>query len=322
MNHPFSCPVAQSTLRLVRLPHLIPANDTIFCFHFLFMYSACWIGVIPGHAGWRFVQLAVSRSISSPTSAGNGKEDSIPRTTIKAVPEALPEEDDVELKCIDSARSTANYSPPPLFANVPTTVTVEDIAAAAGESSSSFDRKDDRVDEVGQSCGNAEDFVMASKRKRRIEIPRSQQSAQIAQEGRAAAAAPSTNSTTMNPAEKDSYLKRFCAGGVEFVAKERNNGGDHTERQADEGGAQKCGSASPSINCNGREEQASIEDNPDDPKEDQHNRREVKSVAELVGGKMRFLSEGRPAVSGVQAMAIEFEVGSVLQSWRLNREFR
>lgn len=242
---------------------------------------------------------------------------------MKAVPD-----DDVELlKCIDSVRSTTNYSPPPLFANVPTTVTLEDLAAAAGENSNLGRKDDSREDEVGKSwSGNAEDFVIASKRKRRIEIPRSQ-SAQVALERTAPAAAPTPNSMNMNATEKDSYLKSFCAGGVEFVAKKRNNGADYT----DEDGAQKCGGASLLINCNGREEQGSREEKEEseahNPKEDQNNRREVLSVSELVGGKIGFLSEGRPAVSGVQAMAIEFEVGCVLfclwiQFWRLNGQFQ
>lgn len=34
----------------------------------------------------------------------------------------------------------------------------------------------------------------------------------------------------------------------------------------------------------------------------------IKSMTELVSGKIKFLSEGRPAVSGVQAMAIQLEV--------------
>lgn len=211
-----------------------------------------------------------------------------------------------------------------------TTVTLEDIAAAAG--GGEFYTTDDRgkrktavqnalVDEEGvaeraedhpMNCGNAEDFVIASKkRKRRIEIPRIPRVTQemdLADSGSASTTA--SNAKTMvggdKKCAKDSYLNTFCAGGMAFSANGEQDQMNGNELNSFDVPRQVCEGTAGEEET-GREEltQKMIPE-----QQQKEHRKEIKSTADLVGGKIKFLSEGRPAVSGVQVMAIQLEVST------------
>lgn len=215
----------------------------------------------------------------------------------------------------ESVRSANSYSPPPLFANVTT------IAAAAGECLQVGEEDDDMdrtqvVDEKQPHIlnGNADDFVIASKRRRRIEIPRIPKNGAdaYAMDGQNATAIgiekgnigiieSSSDRAGVSGKRKESYLNNFCAGGVEFT-KETNS------EQSTESGVLKSenclANALPEVTNGGL-----VEEQEKNPKTSLHLQKEqIKPIAELVAGKIKFLSEGRPAVSGVQVMAIQYEV--------------
>lgn len=246
-----------------------------------------------------------------------------------------------------------------MFANVPTTVTLEDIAAAAGEggvTETQINRKrrddeEERNETLNKRINIGQDVDRnASKRRRRIEIPRVPKKENLRnkniskEEDRTSTTPPlddgavDMNKVTMTGQDKkmskESYLNNFCAGGIEIISTDNNlirmqNGKDTSAGVED--------SMQPLItttSVNGNEEQrngahlavsGSMADNGTatgshcgspadqvDPEEQMQQRTEIKSIADLVSGKMKFLSEGRPAVSGVQAMAIQLEVSKVV----------
>lgn len=223
---------------------------------------------------------------------------------------------------------------------------MEDIAAAAGECRDQKENRngadvDDESEGPGSGSGsnsrrrtdrngNAEDCVIASKRRRRIEIPRIPVKKAIAAEE--PTITPDLTTTTsatrgtgeISMAKEYLYLNSFCAGPVEFVGHQGSDEDTDGGQQSQQKNGLNCGGdASPPINCSssGRRNdkngtrglQVSAEENHDQQQESREDggqvqRVEIKSIADLVGGKMKFLSEGRPAVSGVQAMAIQLEV--------------
>lgn len=255
-----------------------------------------------------------------------------------------------------TARLANNYSPPPLFANVTTTVTLEDIAALAGAADPPECRhllgQEDSLN--GAAVDNDDDdkmetrdnFVIASKRRRRIEIPKiptkrknTHTKEQQADLNTMALSSHGMNATPIGPDDKmtvakEVYLNNFRAGGTEFMdkhkanAKEeevgsggqwttRNAGGDDASPQilllkSNGSGEQNGGSGHGSMagNCSGGSSVNRIE--LEEEKQRQQQGTDIKSIADLVSGKMKFLSEGRPAVSGVQAMAIQLEVSLTL----------
>lgn len=246
-----------------------------------------------------------------------------------------------------------------MFANVPTTVTLEDIAAAAGEGGvtelqlnrNRRDEEEERNETLNKRLNIGDDVDRnASKRRRRIEIPRIPKKDNLRnknnskEEDRTGTTPPlddgamDMNKMTMTGPDKkmskESYLNNFCAGGIEIISTDNNlirmqNGKDARAGQ----GSGVEDSMQPLItttSVNGNEEQRNGEHLPllgsmadngtatgtyggspvhqGDQEEQMQQRTEIKSIADLVSGKMKFLSEGRPAVSGVQAMAIQLEV--------------
>ena len=269
---------------------------------------------------------------------------------------------------IDAIRSANSYSPPPLFANTTTTLTLADITAAAhasggrlGQSTISHGEEggedvdgDVRKRTIHHPNGNAQDFVVASKRRRRIEIPRIAKKNGRGEGWNAAErmGAGGMDKVTANGSSSSSAsasYNNFCAGGLEFTDKQQSqhpeNGGEKADKDeelqrhggesatqsndSDLRGAGGAGSRSTDGNDIGsdRRDEKPGESTASHPKvvrlaasgiykedarqevdEQPQIRRDIKSIADLVGGKMKFLSEGRPPVSGVQAMAIQLEV--------------
>lgn len=254
-------------------------------------------------------------------------------------------EDAPQTSSIECDRLASNYSPPPLFANVPTTVTVDEIEEAAATATgtrcvSECDRKlsmhaAGSVDGISggrmhsDRNGNAADLVVATKRKRRIEIPR------IAEKNRPPLKGQPQNTSEesvivgktmdteiagpdkMATGSQASYLNNFRAGGIEFIDEERMR--QNVESEGMTAGDDVNALASNKRHCNGGPEgggsptttktvDSATDGGQLDDAQKNLDHGDIKRTADLVTGKMRFLSEGRPSVSGVQVMAIQLEV--------------
>lgn len=200
-------------------------------------------------------------------------------------------------------------------------MTVEDIEALSGHSSKVDAEEEEAIssDTFQRGEGTAEDFTISSKRRRRIEIPRQEQknqrnSAEVKTDGR-----------RMNLL----YKNNFRSGGVEFAGnvketeetkkkKRMKNGETDSKEDEDEEDVQEVKSSDAlrakengfKTTAKDKEETAALEKENEEEEnvEEEKRRRNIKSIADLVNGKIKFLSEGRPPVSGVQAMAIQLEV--------------
>lgn len=225
------------------------------------------------------------------------------------------------------SRSTNNYSPPPLFANVTTTVTVEDIDAAAGGTRwgsqaaaviTDGDGRQEAMNGEGRN-GNAEDFVVASKRRRRIEIPRITQAKnttkpeeqlQHPDEIVAVACAVNAGLIGLDKSQASMYANNFRAGGVEFNDKPESRGAEPEEESVGDSLKNNTANAAAAARCEKCAAPTVKTGTKSEEEQETQERMAIKSIADLVGGKMKFLSDGRPAVSGVQTMAIQLEVSA------------
>lgn len=217
-----------------------------------------------------------------------------------------------------------------------TTVTVEDIDAAAagprgdnprwGSQAAAMATEGDHRQEAmngdgnEERDGNAEDFVIASKRRRRIEIPRmavaknttkcEEQLKQNQDEIVGVASAENVGLIGSEKKQASQYANNFRSGGVEFIDNPESSGVEPAEASGgDSSKNNKSNAAGTEEKCAATTVKNGIKSE-DEQEGETQERRAIKSIADLVGGKMKFLSEGRPAVSGVQTMAIQLEVSA------------